>query len=61
MTQVISRSLKSLLFLDDLLEKSNEEFSISVFRKPTFTGQYFRWNSFGSTKSKTKLIEALVH
>ena len=25
----------------------------SGFRKPTFTGQYFRWDSFGPTKRKT--------
>ena len=31
-----------LSFLDVLVEKSNEGFFTSVFRKPTFTGQYFR-------------------
>ena len=50
-----------LPFLDVLVEKSNEEFLTSVFRKPTFTGQYFYWDSFGSTKRKTNLIETLVH
>ena len=43
------------------MEKSNEGFLTSVFRKPTFTGQYFRWDSFGPTKRKTNLIETLVH
>ena len=43
------------------MEKSNEEFLTSVFRKPTFTGQYFCWDSFGPTKRKTNLIETLVH
>ena len=47
--------------LDVLVEKSNEGFLTSVFRKPTFTGQYFRWDSFGPTKRKTNLIETLVH
>ena len=48
-------------FLDVLVEKSSEGFLISVFRKPTFTGHYFRWDSFGPTKRKTNLIETLVH
>ena len=50
-----------LPFLDVLVEKSNEGFLTSVFRKPTFTGQYFRWDSFGPRKRKTNLIETLVH
>ena len=50
-----------LPFLDVLVEKSNEGFLTSVFRKPTFTGHYFRWDSFGTTKRKTNLIETLVH
>ena len=50
-----------LPFLDVLVEKSNEGFLTSVFRKPTFTEQYFRWDSFGPTKRKTNLIETLVH
>ena len=47
--------------LDVLVERSNDVFLTSVFRKPTFTGQYFRWDSFGPTKRKTNLIETLVH
>ena len=50
-----------LPFLDVLVEKSNEGFFNSVFRKPTFTGEYFRWDSFGPTKRKTNLIETFVH
>ena len=53
--------IDQLPFLDVLVEKSNEGFLTSVFRKPTFTGQYFRWDSFGPTKRKTNLIETLVH
>ena len=49
-----------LPFLDVLVEKSNEEFLTSVLRKPTFTEQCFRWDSFGSTKRKTNLIKTLV-
>ena len=48
-------------FLDVLVEKSNEGFLTFVLRKPTFTGLYFRWDSFRPTKRKTNLIETLVH
>ena len=50
-----------LPFLDVLVEKSNERFLTSVFRKPTFTGQHFRWDLFGPARRKTNLIETLVH
>ena len=36
----------SLPFLDVLVERHDSEFLTSVYRKPTFTGQYLRWNSF---------------
>ena len=49
-----------LPFLDVLNEKSMEGFLTFVFRKPTFTGQYFCWDSFGPTKRKTNLIETFV-
>jgi len=43
----------SLHFLDVLLERRDSEFSTSVYRKPTFTGQYLRWNSFIPTNGKS--------
>ena len=36
----------SLTFLDVLVEKEGTGFLTSVYRNPTFTGQYIRWNSF---------------
>ena len=42
-------------------ERQNFDFVTSVYRKPTFTGQYLRWNSFSPTKRKTNLISTLVH
>ena len=54
-------SNSSLPFLDVLVERQNSDFVTSVYRKPTFTGQYLRWNSFSSTKRKTNLISTLVH
>ena len=39
-----------------LVEKSNKNFHISVNIKPTFTGQYTHWDSFGPKRRKTNLI-----
>ena len=36
-------------------------YKTSVYRIPTFTGQYLRWESFSPTKQKTNLISILVH
>ena len=51
----------SLPFLDVLVERHVSEFLTSVYRKPTFTGQYLRWNSFSPQKRKINLISTLVH
>ena len=51
----------SLPFLDVLVSKSDSQFITAVYRKPTFTGQYIHWNSFGPQKRKTNLINTLVH
>ena len=51
----------SLPFLDVLVERHDSQFLTSVYRKPTFTGQYLRWNSFCSQKQKINLIGTLVH
>lgn len=51
----------SLPFLDVLVEKKDHQFITSVYRKPTFTGQYVRWNSFCPKKRKLNLISTLVH
>ena len=40
----------SLPFLDVLVERHDSEFLTSVYRKPTFTDQYLRWNSFSPQK-----------
>ena len=51
----------SLPFLDVLVQKSNERFITSIYRKPTFTGQYVRWDSFCAKKVKMNLISLLIH
>ena len=50
---------KSLLFLDVLVEKSKKKFNTLVYRKPTFTGQYTCWDSFGPKKRKLILLVLL--
>ena len=54
-------SYSSLAFLDVLVEKGSSKFITSVYLKPTFTGQYIRWNSFNPRKRKTNLILTLTH
>ena len=51
----------ALPFLDVLVEKSPSKFITSIYRKPSFTGQYLRWNSFSPRKRKTNLILTLTH
>ena len=51
----------SLPFLDVLVERHDSKFLTSVYRKPTFTGQYLRYNSFSLQKRKINLIGTLVH
>ena len=48
-------------FLDVLVEKNHHEFVTSIYRKPTFTGQYIHWNSFCPMKEKTNLISILAY
>ena len=35
--------------------------SPTIYRKPTFTGQYIRWNPFSPKQRKIKPIRTLVH
>jgi len=44
-----------------IVERLGSEFSTSVYRKPTFTGRYLRWNSFSPRKRKINLIGTLVY
>ena len=52
---------ESLAFLDVKIQKSDSKFITSVHRKPSFTGQYIRWDFFGPSKNKKNLISTLVH
>ena len=50
-----------LPFLDVLVKKSNTEFLTLVYRKPTVTGQYVRWDLIRPKSRKNNLIGTLVH
>ena len=45
---------ESLAFLDIKIQKSDNKFITSGYRKSSFTGQCIRWDSFGSSKRKKK-------
>ena len=56
---------RSLPFLDELVEKKEKEngnlnFTTTVYRKPTFTGQYTSWDSFSARKYKVNLVKCLT-
>ena len=51
----------SLPFFYGLFTKSNDSFITSIYRKPTFTGQYIHWDSFGAKQPKTNLFVKLTH
>ena len=41
-------------FLDILIKKSKESFLTSLYRKPSFTGQYLHFQSFCTKKEPNK-------
>ena len=42
------------------IPKEGTGFVTSIYRKPTFTGQYISWNSFSPKMRKISLIKTLV-
>jgi len=50
---------EALPFIDVKIEKSTNKFLTfisAIYRKSTFMGQYIRWDSFGPSKRKIKII-----
>ena len=45
-----------LPFLDALVMRDVDKFSTTVYRKPTATGLYTRWDSYSDTSKKFALI-----
>jgi hypothetical protein len=50
-----------LPFLDVMVERCDNRFVTTVYRKPTFTGEYVRWSSFCDRRRKINIIKTLVH
>ena len=50
-----------LPFLNILIERTELGFETSVYRKPTFSGQNFRWEPLIPRKRKINVIATLVH
>ena len=55
-----SEADNKLPFMDVLVHRSDNTFRRSVYRKPTFSGLYTRWDSFGPTQPKIALIKSLT-
>ena len=49
-----------LSFLDVLVIREEKEFSSTIYRKPTFTGLYNRWDSYSAYDQKVALIRSLT-
>ena len=47
---------KCLPFLEVYVERTDIGFETSVYRKPTFTSQYLRWDSISPLKRKMSII-----
>ena len=50
-----------LLFLDILVTCTEQGFRSSVYHKPTFTRQYFNFNSYYLYNEKKRLVQCLQH
>ena len=46
--------------MDVLVERVGNASERSVYREPTFTGLYTRWNSFTATSHKINLVKSLT-
>ena len=50
-----------LPFMDVLVRREETGFTTAVYRKPTFTGLYTRWDSYCPTSQKVAVIRSLTH
>ena len=50
-----------LSFLDVLIKRENNKFVTTVYKKPTFTGLYTKWDSFTPRRYKINLVRTLTH
>ena len=52
---------RKLPFLDVLITKTSNGIKTTVYKKPTFSGLYTKWDSYTPTKYKRNLINNLLH
>ena len=52
---------RKLPFLDVLITKTSNGIETTVYKKPTFSGLYTKWDSYTPTKYKRNLINNLLH
>ena len=50
-----------LPFLDVMIKRDFDGFTTTVYRKPTFSGTYQKWNSFAPKSRKINLLGLIVH
>ena len=55
-----SESQGQLPFIDVGIRRTDSTIVRSVYRKPTFTGLYTKWDSFCDTKQKISLVRSLT-
>ena len=53
-------SNNTLPFMDVSVERTDNSISRGMYRKPTFTGLYTRWDSFCDTRQKINLVKSLT-
>ena len=51
----------SLPFMDVRVTRTSDGLVTSLYRKPTFTGLYMRWDSYSPTEYKVNLVRTLTH
>ena len=56
-----SEADRRLPFMDVLVMRGKTGFATTIYRKPTFTGLYTRWDSYCATGQKISLIRSLTH
>ena len=52
---------RKLLFLDALITKTSIGIETTIYKKPTFSGLYTKWDSYTPIKYKRNLINNLLH
>ena len=57
----LTKENNQISFLDVLFKRNDNKFITSIFRKPSFTGQYLNFQSYCSRRRKIGWIKTLFH